>query len=249
MNIKTIETNGQRIFAFGDIHGCANEFFTLFSYLETNSIITTADVLVFIGDYIDRGKYSNEVVGQLVDIQYKYPTAHFLNGNHENMLLGYFGIYPENAEAFIKNGGDATLSSYNINQGTPSEKALHQLNPLHFKFYSELTDILITEDFIFVHGGLNPDYKLDEQTEIDVLWIRDEFIVREHQFKKTIIFGHTPFKEVFVDWPYKIGIDTGVVYGNKLSCVDLTDWRYYQVYAGQKAVITGSIEKNGQPKR
>ena len=246
MDIKTIETKGKKIFVFGDIHGCISEFNSLFSYLEENHIISASDILVFIGDYIDRGINSNDVIEQLIEIRYNYPESYFLKGNHEDMFLNYFGVYPENAEAFVKNGGDVTLSSYKIDQKIPSEKAVHKLSPLHFKFYCELIDMVITEDFIFVHGGLNPDYKLEEQTEIDLMWIRDEFIAREHDFGKIVVFGHTPFKDIFIDLPYKIGIDTGVVYGNKLSCIDLTDWKYYQVRAGHRTVITGRIKKDEQ---
>ena len=243
MGIKTINTKGRKIFVFGDIHGSIGEFRTLFLYLEENKIISPADILVFIGDYIDRGNYSNEVVEYLIDIKYNYPDSYFIKGNHEDMFLGYFGIYPENAEAFLRNGGRETLVSYDVNYKVAPERAVHQISPLHFKFYSELLGVLITEDFIFVHAGLNLDYKLDEQIEIDTLWIRDEFIAREHDFGKIVVFGHTPFKDVFVDLPYKIGIDTGICYGNKLSCVNLTDWKCYQIGAAQEEVVEGTLAR------
>ena len=241
MNIRTIKTKGRRIFVFGDIHGCIVEFGSLFSYLENNKIISAADILIFIGDYIDRGSKSCEVVEKLIEIKYNYPDSYFLKGNHEDMFLSYFGIYPENIETFLNNGGHETLVSYNLDVGISPELAIHKISPLHLKFYDELIDILITENFIFVHGGLNPDYKLDEQIEIDTLWIRDEFIAREHRFGKVVIFGHTPFKEIFVDLPYKIGIDTGICYGNKLSCLDLTNWKSYQVNAGQEEVTEKNV--------
>ena len=213
----------------------------MFSYLEKNQIISASDILVFIGDYIDRGSKSFEVVDLLIEIKYNYPDSYFLKGNHEAMFLSYFGIYPENAEVFLSNGGHETLVSYNLDTRIAPEQAVHKISPLHVKFYDELLDILITESFIFVHGGLNPDYSLDEQIEIDTLWIRDEFIAREHDFGKAVIFGHTPFKEIFIDLPYKIGIDTGICYGNKLSCLDLTNWKCYHVNAGQENVAEGNM--------
>jgi serine/threonine protein phosphatase 1 len=69
---------------------------------------------------------------------------------------------------------------------------------------------------------------LDEQDEWDMLWIRDEFIYSDFNFGKRVIFGHTPFREPLV-LENKIGIDTGAVYGNKLTCVELPAGKFYSV--------------------
>ncbi|MDR2337404.1 MAG: serine/threonine protein phosphatase [Deltaproteobacteria bacterium] len=243
MDIKTVSVGNKKLFAFGDIHGCFTELNILIQYLEQNKIIAPDDMVVFLGDYIDRGANSFAVVDLLIDFKYKYPQTYFLKGNHESMFLNFLGFDARKESVFLYNGGLETILSYDIQVGALPETAVHKIPPLHFKFYTELIDILETEEFIFVHGGLDIKRKLSEQVERDTLWIRDEFITKPHEFGKTIIFGHTPFKEIYLDLPYKIGLDTGLVYGNKLTCLEMTEFKYYETALAEQEVVAGKIEK------
>jgi serine/threonine protein phosphatase 1 len=74
-----------------------------------------------------------------------------------------------------------------------------------------------------VHAGINPGYRLEDQGAEDLLWIREAFFAHPHDLPYTVVFGHTPQREVGFDLPYKIGIDTGLVYGGKLTCLDMTE--------------------------
>ncbi len=106
-----------------------------------------------------------------------------------------------------------------------------EANPIpaqHLEFFDNLRLYYETEDYIFVHGGLKANIALDEQDERDMLWIRDEFIYTDFDFGKRVIFGHTPFREPLI-LDNKIGIDTGAVYGNKLTCVELPAVRFFSV--------------------
>ena len=94
----------------------------------------------------------------------------------------------------------------------------------------------VMEPFICVHAGINPSKPLAKQTDVDLLWIRDEFIHNPHRFPYTVIFGHTPRNAVLFDLPYKIGLDTGLVYGNKLSCLEIVEKVLYQITRGQKDI-------------
>ena len=85
---------------------------------------------------------------------------------------------------------------------------------------------ILTDDYIFVHAGLRKKVPLESQKKIDLLWMRDEFISTDFDFGKRVIFGHTPFKEPLVQ-KNKIGIDTGAVYGNRLTCVQLPEIEFY----------------------
>jgi serine/threonine protein phosphatase 1 len=126
---------------------------------------------------------------------------------------------------FLANGGTRTLSSY------PDIDWLGrapQLPAAHARFLEELHLWYATDDYIFVHGGLRPGVPLEAQQEIDILWLRDEFILSEEDFGRRVIFGHTPFRQPLV-MPNKIGIDTGAVYGNRLTCVKLPDEVFYSV--------------------
>jgi serine/threonine protein phosphatase 1 len=243
MDIKNINTAGQKVFAFGDIHGCFTELNILIEYLESNAIISQDDVFVFLGDYIDRGADSFSVVELLIDFKYKYPQTYFLKGNHESMFLNFLGFDSSRENVFLYNGGLETILSYGIQVGMLPETAVHKIPPLHFKFYTDLIDILETEEFIFVHGGVDTKRKLSEQVERDTLWIRDEFINKPHEYGKAIVFGHTPFKEVYVDLPYKIGVDTGLVYGNRLTCLEMTELKYYDIALAEKEVVEKQIKR------
>ena len=90
----------------------------------------------------------------------------------------------------------------------------------HLDFLNTLQMYYQTEDYIFVHAGLREKVPLESQQEVDMLWIRDEFIYSDYDFGRRVVFGHTPFKEPLVQ-PNKIGIDTGAVYGGKLTCLEI----------------------------
>jgi serine/threonine protein phosphatase 1 len=126
---------------------------------------------------------------------------------------------------FLYNGGGATLESYakgNVENKTPL------FPPEHLEFFDNLRLYYETPDYLFVHGGLKPAVPIDQQQEWDMLWIRDEFISSDFDFGKRIIFGHTPFRKPLV-LDNKIGIDTGAVYGNKLTCLELPAVQFVSV--------------------
>ena len=88
------------------------------------------------------------------------------------------------------------------------------------EFLKALATSYFRPPYLFVHAGVLPTRQLEEQTVEDMLWIRQDFIFHPHQLGATVVFGHTPMRAVMVDLPYKLGIDTGLVYGGKLSCVE-----------------------------
>jgi serine/threonine protein phosphatase 1 len=88
-----------------------------------------------------------------------------------------------------------------------------------------------------VHAGILPARQLEEQDSEDLLWIRQEFIFNPHDAGAIVVFGHTPMRGVMIDLPYKLGIDTGLVYGGKLTCVELNEGVIYQCERGARRVI------------
>jgi serine/threonine protein phosphatase 1 len=100
--------------------------------------------------------------------------------------------------------------------------------PSHTSFFQDLRLYHETDSYIFVHAGLAPGVPLDKQQEKDLLWIREPFIRSDYSFGKKVIFGHTPFKQPLIT-ENKIGIDTGAVYGNTLTCVELPAEKFYSV--------------------
>ena len=212
---------GADIYAVGDIHGCLDRLEMLLDEVQPD---LEKDVLLFVGDYIDRGPDSRGVVDYVLGLQQKYPREHVvcLKGNHEAMLLDF--LQGREREKFLFNGGLGTLREYWGDNWDNLKELI--LPPEHARFYQELRAYYETPDYIFVHGGLKPGVPLPEQQEVDLLWIRGEFITSVEDFGRLVVFGHTPFKRPLV-MPNKIGIDTGAVYGNYLTCLKLPQKEFF----------------------
>ena len=209
----------KKIFAIGDIHGCFDRLKKLMGKIP---IDFSRDTLVFIGDYIDRGPHSVEVVDYLIQLQNRIPEVVFLKGNHEDMLDKF--INGADRFTYLLNGGQKTLDSYLMK---PVQSEFFPIPPDHMEFFKSLRLFYETKDFIFVDAGLRPRVPLETQKTEDLLWIRDKFISTKYDFGKRVIFGHTPLKKPLVE-TNKIGIDTGAVYGNALTCVELPDLVFYK---------------------
>jgi serine/threonine protein phosphatase 1 len=230
-----------RSFVIGDIHGCLAEL----TFLIDNLPLEQGDRIVFLGDYIDRGPDSKGVVSYLVDLKARavYDLV-FLKGNHEDMLMSYLGLGGQHGDVFLANGGKPTLESYGLSalKSTAGE-LLQRLPAAHLSFYRDLKISYLMPPFLCVHAGIHPAKSLEEQSEIEMMWIRNPFIYQSHRLPYTVLFGHTPQNAVFFDLPYKIGLDTGLVYGNLLSCLDTDGKILYQIKRGKKLVKQVSLQK------
>ena len=231
--IRDISSPTSRIFCVGDIHGCISELSLLLSYLKNDLSFNEDDLLIFIGDYIDRGPGSREVLDLLIALKSENANVIFLRGNHELMLEGWIDNTPD-GDFYIVNGGRETLKSYGLSVDSSPEDFIEQFPEQHLQFIRELDWGVAVGGIVCVHAGLNPNKSLVDQSPLDIVWIREEFIQPTHKLNKTVIFGHTPFKEVMFDLPYKIGIDTGLVYGNLLSCIELTRGEVISIRRGEK---------------
>jgi len=185
----------KRLIAIGDIHGEINK---LNSLLENLNLVKS-DTIVFLGDYIDRGKNSKDVIERLIDLSEKVNCI-FLKGNHEQMVLKMLKTKSEtDINYWLMNGGNETLDNYGD---------LLKMLMLHGDFFKKLKPYYMTDKYLFVHAGINSSKSWEEQNENDLLWIRDDFIDKKHNLKQKIIFGHTAFYEPYIEED-KIGIDTG----------------------------------------
>jgi len=221
-----------RTFVVGDIHGCVDELDRLLGAIAP----TAADTVIFLGDYIDRGPSPKGVIDRLLRLRQEGPRCVFLRGNHEDMFLSFLGLGGRYGEAFILNGGDATLHSYGWESRGPEA-----LPAEHLEFLRTLQLRHQHGRFLCVHAGVSPSHSLEEQREEDLLWIRDAFIDSPHELPFTVIFGHTPRRDVLIDLPYKIGLDTGLVYWNKLSCLELVSQELFQIRRGERGVQRRSL--------
>ena len=208
----------QKIFVVGDIHGCFDKLCALMDKIPLNN---TRDQLIFIGDYIDRGPSSFDVVNYLIDFKKRVPGTIFIKGNHEDMLQNY--LDGSDRFTYLLNGGQKTMDEY-LNRS--DNKEAFPIPSEHLEFFNSLQLYYQTDDYIFVHAGLREKVPLESQDKMDLLWTRDEFIHSDFNFGKRVIFGHTPFKEPLLQ-ANKIGIDTGAVYGNLLTCLQLPEMEFF----------------------
>lgn len=121
-----------------------------------------------------------------------------------------------------------TLNDYGISRLDTPRKRKAKIPADHLRFFESLLSYYETDQYIFVHAGLLPGLPLVAQSADDLQWIRREFIDSDYDFGKRVVFGHTPFSAPLVA-VNKIGIDTGAVYGGKLTCVELPALKFYQV--------------------
>ena len=217
---KKIDMN---YFAFGDIHG---ELFKL-KALVNRLDIREGDELVFLGDYIDRGKYSFETVEYLIELDNIHKCV-FIMGNHEWMFVNYLcGIHEKE---FLNNGGYKTILNYADN-GIKIERKLspreRNLPDPQVKFLRKLKKYYETDDFIFTHAGIMPGVPLHKQPDEVLLWGR-EFSFLNYT-GKVVVYGHSAHKYVLNE-KYKICIDTGACFDSMgtLTCAKLPERQFIQ---------------------
>lgn len=228
--------SSSRTYVIGDLHGCPDELDRLLDGIAPQS----GDTLCFLGDYIDRGPRSRAVIDRLLRLEGEGPTCVFLKGNHEDMFLDYLGLGGRYGEVFLENGGAPTLVSYGL-AGLEGPAVAERLPPEHRRFLLALRPEARFGAFLCVHAGLSPARALDDQSDEDRFWIREEFVAHPHSFPYTVLFGHTPQRDVLLHLPFKVGLDTGLVYGNRLSCLELGEKLLYQVERNGRNVLRRSL--------
>lgn len=210
----------EKVFVVGDIHGCLDMLSSLIDKIPWRP---DKDRLIFLGDFIDRGDDSKGVVDYVLALKRCSPHIRCLMGNHEPVLLDYLSGRAQGL--FLSNGGLKTLESYLVGK---SQKYETLVPDEHISFYRSLESFIELEDFYVVHAGFRPGVDVGEQTLHDMIWIREPFICSDYDFGKMVIFGHTPFKEPLI-MENKIGLDTGAIYGNRLTCLELPEMRFHSV--------------------
>jgi serine/threonine protein phosphatase 1 len=219
--------DGIRIYAIGDVHGCADLLTEVLTFVDSDLMVnpTPRSIQVFLGDYVDRGPASSEVLNCLVERSSNHECI-FLKGNHETYLLKFLEN-PDALSEWQQLGGFETLISYrlvpslNSRQAEQAElaKALRQNLPeSHQQFLAGLKPSFTCGDFFFVHAGVMPGVPLYQQREADLLEIRDAFLYCQNDFGKIIVHGHTPVLEPEIR-PNRINIDTGSYASGRLTCM------------------------------
>lgn len=208
-----------RTFAIGDIHGCNTALAGLLARVRPEP----EDRFVFLGDYIDRGPASREVIESLLGLSKTCSTV-FLRGNHEVMILEARED-PLKANLWQSYGGLETVLSYSA---TFPKNWVPVIPPSHWEFFQRTIRYLETATHIFVHACLDPELEMNEQPDRLLFW---EYFdqVRPHKTGKRIVCGHTPQRSGFAnDMGFAVCIDTGAAVGGWLTCLDTSSGKYWQ---------------------
>lgn len=205
---------GMRVYAVGDIHGRADLLETMAGLIARDLALRPGPeaTTIFLGDYVDRGPQSSQVIDQLV--RGDFPTSIVtLRGNHEEILTKFLSGEVDMAY-HDQLGGSATLASYGVDSvdyawaGTADRALmLEAIPPEHRDFLDSLGLAETVGDYFFCHAGARPGVALDRQSAQDLMWIRDEFLRSTYDFGKVIVHGHTPVRAPLIR-PNGIDIDT-----------------------------------------
>ncbi|HEX7494440.1 MAG TPA: metallophosphoesterase [Bacteroidales bacterium] len=200
-----------RIFAISDIHGCYKPFYEL---VVNNLKLRKSDRLILLGDYIDRGDQSKEVIDLIIDLSKKGFDITPLTGNHEVMLVDAYNNQ-ESLPLWLMNNGRSTLLSFGIED-------IREIDNHYLEFFTNLEYFMILGDFVFVHAGFN-NYSINPFLDKNsMIWESSLSYDNPLLSGKTIIHGHRPktvsyVKRLIADKSNVIPIDTGCVYGKEVG--------------------------------
>ena len=235
---------GTRVYAVGDCHGGLEALRELRAAIVTDSALadmkgppTQRRVVVYLGDYIDRGPDSRGILDLLIgEPLADFETVHLL-GNHEALMRGFLDG-EDIASVWLRNGGTETLHSYGLDVAALNgpwpggdapalRAALTAAMPEAHRVFIDGLALSHTEgDYYFVHAGIRPGVSLERQGENEMLWIREPFLGSTADHGKVIVHGHSVAREPEVR-PNRIGIDTGACFGGKLTALVLADNRQH----------------------
>jgi serine/threonine protein phosphatase 1 len=221
--------NGTRVYAFGDIHGRFDLLDQMLDRLDADisRFRCPCVIVVFLGDYVDRGPDSASVIDRLIEVQVTHRAVCLL-GNHD-ALFAQFLTNPSVVETWSELGAIPTLMSYGLQppfqpRSSDGQKLAEQLAHVmpanHRAFLENLNPIFVCGDYLFVHAGIRPKIPLARQVPEDLLWIRDDFLGYDDQHEKFVVHGHTPVMEPDIR-DNRINIDTGAFATGRLTCLVL----------------------------
>ena len=225
-----LDTDGVAIYAVGDVHGCLDELLSLERAIVANGRdLPGRKLIIMLGDYIDRGPASSQVLDHLI----APPPAGFericLAGNHEVMMLDYIDGRLGLGD-WMSMGAASTLRSYGIDferlvqvyrSSRQIDEVIRKAIPAaHVAFMRSMPILVEAPRFIFVHAGIRPELDIDQQSDNDLVLIRSDFYEHASQLKNYVVHGHTPVAEPKLEGT-RINIDTGAVFGGRLTALRL----------------------------
>jgi serine/threonine protein phosphatase 1 len=219
---------GYRAYAVGDIHGRVDLLEHLLAKIHSDLQRRPAakTLLVFVGDLVDRGPSSAQVIERLRCYHRDGIRPVFLLGNHEEVLLRIVHGDSSVVDSWLKFGGLQCLQSYGVTlakiRGRSAEQVVELVQATvpreHVEFLETFADSCRFGDYLFVHAGIRPGIEVDQQSQADLRWIREPFLFDESDHGFVVVHGHTITDEV-EERPNRIGIDTGAYRTGVLTAI------------------------------
>jgi serine/threonine protein phosphatase 1 len=233
--------DGQRVYAIGDIHGRDDLFADLLARIEADAAGFARDAvtLILLGDYVDRGPASKQVIDRAIALGANWADVRYLYGNHEEVFAGALRGDAQRVAYFAHTrvGGRATMRSYGVSESDFAQWSFEELAirfpkmvpDAHKRFLARLEDHARIGDYLFAHAGIRPGVPLNGQSPVDMRWIRDDFLPDRRHHGAMIVHGHT-ISETVDEQHNRIGIDTGAYYSGVLTAIVLegAERRYLQ---------------------
>jgi len=231
---------GLRVYAIGDIHGCADLLSGVFDLIDDDLARSRPQraIQVFLGDYVDRGPGVSRTLDLLI-ARGQTHEAVFLRGNHEAILSDFLRDHRVLTD-WLRLGGATTLMSYGVPatagdvvgdaDAEAARAALSRAMPRsHLAFLGNLAPSLTCGDFFFAHAGVRPGIPLDRQSEQDLMWIREPFLSSREDFGKVVVHGHTPVRDADIR-EHRVNIDVGGYATGRLAVLAIEDHRLEVYY-------------------
>jgi serine/threonine protein phosphatase 1 len=235
---------GERLYAIGDVHGRLDLLTRLIRRIEDEEATLPAakTSLLLLGDIIDRGPQSRQVV-ELVMRSRRGVTPVVLKGNHEEIAVGAWLGDREALAGWLRHGGVQTLESYGVNTAeldlddlALAQRVIHAAIPVSvIAWFRSLPLSYARGDYLFVHAGIRPGIPMERQEDSDMLWIRHDFLDYQGSHGPVVVHGHSISETVELRGN-RIGIDTGAYRTGRLSAIRL--------YEDQQDVL--SVEDEGE---
>lgn len=226
--------DGRRFYAIGDIHGHLDLLDGLLTRICDDELERgqPKGELIFLGDLINRGPRSAQVIDRLIKLKADRPETRFLLGNHEELFLTALGGSREAVRFFDRIGGAETILSYGITRHAYEAADYFELAAmlqaavplLHKRFLESFEDMIVEGDYVFVHAGVRPGVPLEKQCVGDLRWIREEFLRKSERHVSpaipgmVVVHGHTICENI-AEHPGRIGLDTGAYRSGVLSAM------------------------------
>jgi serine/threonine protein phosphatase 1 len=221
--------DGERVYAIGDVHGCADELATLLDMITQDHEARGPAKLtvIFLGDLVNRGPDSARAVRLMRDLLTS-GTGRLIKGNHEEIFVSAARGHRQAVRTLLRNGGRATLTSFGIGEddidrgsfGDLSEILKRDIPREDISLLDAGEDKIAIGDYLFVHAGVRPGVSINHQESSDLRWIREEFVDSDQDHGAVIVHGHT-ISESVQQRGNRIGIDTGAYRSGVLTAIGL----------------------------